>query len=221
MQLLDWLFVGVLSAAILCFLLMLFFMILSIGTGKKQQALRQKKVKNKRKRKRLKRELRQLTQKKKRQRINGLLLFFVSLALGGGAFYARYYQATNLSDYDSNNVVQAYYLMSETTQVVADVKDSDNQAKAENTLRELAARLASYGGKKSSTRITAEGQRLLNRYYTSMKELGLNLNSQTRESLQNQETYDGFLSDIEKTTSQQKQVIDYFGINESALQQKK
>ncbi|MHC5216529.1 hypothetical protein ACYSNR_07665 [Enterococcus sp. LJL128] len=221
MGVLDWLFVGVLSAAILCLLVTLFLIVLSMGTGKKVKLLKQRKPKNKRKRKRLKREIRQLEKKKKKQLRNGILLLLTAGVLAGGAFYAQYYQATNLSDYDSENVVQAYYLMSETEGAVTQVKDGENQVKAEKTLRELAARLASYGGIRSSTRITTEGQLLLNRYYTSVKELGLNLNSQTKDTLQHQETYDGFLKDITKITEQQKKVIDYFGINESALQQKK
>ncbi|WP_087639329.1 MULTISPECIES: hypothetical protein [unclassified Enterococcus] len=133
----------------------------------------------------------------------------------------RYHQATNLGDRDSDGIVEGYYLLNETSQQLEAIEQTENIEKTRKNIRELAAKLSSFGVRYADPRLSVEGQQLLNRYYSQMKELGLNLNNQSIESLKGKETYDIYMSDIKKGQMMQKKVFDYFKVNEGALQQKK
>ncbi len=70
-------------------------------------------------------------------------------------------------------------------------------------------------------RLSAEGQKDLNRLYANMKELGLNLGSQTIETLSDQTTLEAYQADLEKTKTNQKKVFEHFRINEDSLKKNK
>ncbi|WP_375180331.1 hypothetical protein [Enterococcus rotai] len=221
MSLLDWVFIGTLSSAILFALFSLFSIFFLFSTGKKIQQLTRIKTKNTRKRKKIRRALKKVKGKRKKQRWS-LVIFVVLVGiLSSTAFYARYYQATNLGERDSEGIVQGYYLLNETKDQIDVLSESHNPEKSENNLRELAAKLSSFGMRGADGRLTEEGQRLLTRYYNQVKELGLNLNNQSAEMLSNQETREIYLNDLQKAQKTQSKIITYFKINENALKQKK
>ena len=221
MELLDWLFIGLLSLAILSLIFLLVFLTLWVTNGGKLKKLQEAKPKKKKKRKRWRRECRQ-AQQKKRRALRWLLIFLILTGIGaGGAFYTRYYQATNLMQEDSDALIQGYFLLTSIEEQLNQVQGTDNPKKVQGTIYELSARLANYGARRASGRLSVEGQTLLNRLYVNMKELGLNLGNQTVETLQNQEALDGYLADLEKTTTNQKKVFEHFRINEESLKQRK
>lgn len=217
MEILDWLFIGLLSLAILCFVFMLIFSVVTMQTGKKIHRLKVKKPKRKPKLKKWKRACRALM-KKRKQQIRWVITFLLIGIIGlSGAFYSRYYQATNLGKKDSDALVQGYFLISGIEEQLNQVQGTDNPKKVQGTLYDLSARLASYGAHSANGRLSEEGQKQLNRLYSNMKELGVNMGSQTVESLSDQETLDGYKADLKKTQDNQKKVLKYFRINEASL----
>ena len=221
MSLLDWVFIGTLSSAILFALFFLLSIILLFSTGKQIQQLTKIRTKNSRKRKKIKRALKKAKVKQKKQRWSFVICLILVGVLSSTAFYARYYQATNLGERDSEGIVQCYYLLNETKEQINKLSESSSTEKSENNLRELAAKLSSFGMRGADGRLTEEGQRLLTRYYNQVKELGLNLNNQSVEMLDNLETRESYLNDLQKAQKTQSKIITYFKINESALKQKK
>lgn len=185
------------------------------------QQLVKVRTKNAKKRKKIKRMLNKAEIKRKKQGWMFVICVILTCVLSGTAFYARYYQATNLGDRDSEGIVQGYYLLNETSNQINTLSESNNSEKSGNNLRELAAKLSSFGMRGADGRLTEEGQRLLTRYYNQVKELGLNLNNQSVEILSNVETRDTYLNDLQKAQNTQGKIITYFKINEDALKQKK
>ncbi|WP_086314472.1 hypothetical protein A5821_002044 [Enterococcus sp. 7F3_DIV0205] len=221
MLLLDWFFIGLLSGAILISLFALLVLSLSFITNKKEKQLRGKRSKNKRKNKKIKRERYRLKVKKKKQIRSAISLVVLAILLAGGAWYTQFYQKTNLAEEDAANIVQGYYLLSEVEKQIESVKDTANVEKTSSNLRELSAKIASFGIKSANGRLTIEGQQILNRYYIQMKELGLNLNNQSVETLRSEEVYTEYVENLNKVKKIQKKVITYFKVNEAALKNKK
>ncbi|OTN88825.1 hypothetical protein A5819_001317 [Enterococcus sp. 7E2_DIV0204] len=221
MLLLDWVFIATLSSAILFALFSLFCFFRLFQIRKQLNQLSRIRSKNTRKRKKIRRKIKKTTVKLKKQRRNLLVFSILAICLCATAFYSRYYQATNLGEQDSDGIVQGYYLLNETVNQINQLSENNNSEKVENNLRELAAKLSSFGMRGADGRLTSEGQRLLSRYYNQMKELGLNLNNQSSEMVDNPEKREEYISVIQKTQATQKKIIEYFKVNEQALQQKK
>ncbi|MCA5013558.1 MULTISPECIES: hypothetical protein [unclassified Enterococcus] len=221
MTILDGLFIGILSTAILCMIFASAFFVSSFFIRKKIKQLEQRRPKSKKKRKFLKKKIFKLRKRRKKRLRSGLILFMLGGLLAGGTVFSRYHQATNLSDRDSDGIVEGYFLLNKTEQQLAAVKETTNKEKTSKNLRELAAKLSGFGVRYADPRLTLEGQKLLNRYYSQMKELGLNLNNQSAESLQEKTIYDDYVADIKKVQATQKKIFVYFNVNESALEQKK
>lgn len=218
MSVLDWLFIGLLSTAILCLLFVVVFFIQSLVDGGRRKKLQKKRIKNKRKRKKLKREIQRLRRKQTAGLRNALLLLVLGGALGGGAFYSRYYQSHTLGEKDTDAIVQGYYLIDTIEQALNAEDALDNPGKTANTIRDLTGRLSSYGTRVANRRLTTEGQSLLNRQYGYMKELGVNLYAKVDQYLESPEQLAIVQQDIEKIKTQQKKVFEHFKINESSLQ---
>ena len=220
MELLDWFFIILLSLAILSLVFFVGFMIFSIHIGNNIRSMKKIRLKNKRKRKKQLRQRRELEKKRKKQ-IRLVTTFLVcTLVFGSGALYSRYYQATNLGKKDSDAIVQGYYLMNEIQGQLEQVETTENEVKLQKNLYDLSARLASYGAREANGRLSDEGKILLNRLYTNMKELGLNMANQSIETLRNKGVLEGYLADIKKAKENQAKVFTYFNVNENALKQK-
>ncbi|MFC0405057.1 hypothetical protein IGJ55_002225 [Enterococcus sp. AZ170] len=218
---LDWFFIGLLSFAILCLLLLIFclFYFFSITKELKKKQWR-KRPKNKEKRKKWLHVRKSLEKRRKRYLTNVFLLFVVMLITAGSAFYARYYQLTNLTSEDAKVVVQGYLLTEDLKKQMETVKAGGSAEKVYPQFQEVSALLVSYGNRPVSGGLSTEGAKLLTRYYVSMKNVGLNLSTLSQEQLEKQETIDGYLKDIERINERQKAVFKYFKVNESALKQK-
>ncbi|ALS36028.1 hypothetical protein ABID30_000705 [Enterococcus rotai] len=221
MSILDWLFIGILSTAILCIIFSIVCLISYFLTKKERLKIKQRRPKNRKKRRILKKKVHMLMKKGKKQIQLGLTFLLLGIALAGGAAFSRYHQATNLGDRDSDGIVEGYYLLNKTFEQLESIEGTQNVEKTRKNMRELAAKLSGFGIRYADPRLTVEGQQLLNRYYSQMKELGLNLNNQSVESLQEKTTYENYLADIKKVQTIQKKVFTYFNVNETALKQKK
>lgn len=221
MVLLDWFFIGLLSLAILCFLLLLFcfFYFLAI---KKELTKKQwhKRPKTKAKRKKWLQARKTLERRKKRYAGNSFILLVVMVISTGSAFYARYYQLTNLTSEDAKVVVQGYLLTEDLKEQMATIKAGGSVEKVYPQFQEVSALLVSYGNRPVSGGLSTEGAKLLTRYYVSMKNVGLNLSTLSQEQIEKHETIDAYLKDIERINERQKAVFKYFKVNESALKQK-
>nr|WP_087639328.1 hypothetical protein [Enterococcus sp. 9D6_DIV0238]OUZ34616.1 hypothetical protein A5889_000091 [Enterococcus sp. 9D6_DIV0238] len=87
MSILDKIFIGMLSTAILCVILGIIYFIASILTKKKETELKQKKVKNKKKRRLIKKRIQVFIKKRKKQMRLGICFCIVGLFFTSGALY--------------------------------------------------------------------------------------------------------------------------------------
>lgn len=214
---LDWVLIGLLTGAIIFFVLLLAFLLGSFLAGRKLSSLRKRRPKSKKKRRKWARQVKKV-QKQRNGRFKLAILFLLlGISCGGGSYYTNYYQMTNLGDKDSEALVQGYFLIDKIEETFAETEDSP--VKQRDTLYDLSARLASYGANSPDNRLSKEGTLLMKRLYTSMKELGLNLSSITEDTIRNEEVVAEYLEDIGKVKENQQKVFKYFRINESSLKQ--
>lgn len=221
MSILDWTFVALISSALLFVIFAGFSFFLSFSTEKKAQKFKRRPPKNQQKRKRFLAKRRNLEKQKQQQKNLGVLFIICMLLTGGSAFYSRYYQMTNLEAGDSEAIVQSYYLIEDIEEQLANLKNGTNPEKSIKNLREVSSRLASYGVRRPYQGLAEEGQKVLTRHFALMKNLGVNLASQSVESLTNPEIMESYVNDVSKIKESQKRVFEEFKVNESALKQKK
>lgn len=222
MELLDWVFIGLVSVAILCLVFSIISGWLVLKLGSQIKRLKQKRVKKKRNRIRIKRQIRKLERQRKQPKRAWVLFMIVFVLTTGGAASSRYYQSTNLGAADADAIAQGYNLVNQ-------IENQLNQGKSEGAdiekihknIYDLSGRLSSYGARKANGRLSKEGQLLLNRLYSNMKELGLNLSNQSVENLQDSELMASYQVDLEKTKQNQKKVLAYFRVDEKKLQESK
>lgn len=173
---------------------------------------------NKQKRKRWKRRLIDVKKGQKRRLKRLLLSFVLSLLLAGGAGYARYYQAMNLTRKDSDAVAKSYYLVRDFEKELEVVKKEEKMTnKTQETLRHVTTSMASYGIEKADSNNALEGQLLLNKYYDSVKQLGANASIQINNLADNDELAASFLVDSEKIKKIEKQILVFYKVSEEAL----
>ncbi|EOI06365.1 hypothetical protein UAY_00416 [Enterococcus moraviensis ATCC BAA-383] len=220
MTILDWFFIVSLSIASVGLLFAGTSFYLMIQTKKALKKVKRTKVKKKKK-KQKRRKIRELTRKSKKQRTFGIVLSILFLLSTLSAGYSLYYQSMHLSQKDSKAVIQGYYLVDNIEKELQAAKTTDNDVKAGKNIKLLAGQLSSYGIYKATIRNTEQGQKTLNKYYKSMKELGINLSSQTDEFFKDETLLNAFEADVAAVKKNQEAVVSYFKINEKALVNKK
>lgn len=221
MSLLDWLFIGQLSFATLCFLFIFFFFFYSLSIRKELKKSKWKKrPKNKVKRKRWIKARKQLEKRRKRSNRNVIVFLVLVIIASGGAFYSRYYQMTHLTAEDAKSVVQGYFMTEDMEKKLITMKEGGSIEKEYPTYQEISSLIVTYSNRSVSDGLSEEGKRLLTRYNVGLKNLGANLHSLSEQQLEDKELIDGYLNDIQKMKKQQKEVFKYFRVNESALKRK-
>ncbi|ALS02831.1 hypothetical protein ATZ33_16040 [Enterococcus silesiacus] len=220
MTILDWFFIVSLSIASVGLLFAGTSFYLMIQTKKALNKVKRTKVKKKKK-KQKKRKIRELTKKSKKQWTFGIVLSLLFVLSMLSASYSLYYQAMHLSQKDSKAVIQGYYLVGNIEKELQAAKTTDNDIKAGKNIKLLAGQLSSYGIYKATIRNTEQGQKTLNKYYKSMKELGINLSSQTDGFFKDEMLLNEFEADVAAVKKNQAAVVSYFKINEKALVNKK
>ena len=221
MSVLDWLFVGLLSSAILFCVLGIGVLGFSLKVRSDHRTLQAKRPKQKKRKKRWQRQCNALKKRQWRFLRRGVVLLVLAGVSVGLGFYSRYYQATNLNENDSEIIVQSYFLVGEVQKELVSIQEGADPGKSYGRLKEILGMLISYTNQLPSAHLTQEGQQLLRRYYNRAKEFGLNVDKQSAESLSKPELLSELLADIEKIQNEQQTVFKTYGVNESALKQKK
>lgn len=222
MTILDRLFIGGVAVAIVLFLLAVYYLIQVIRTQTKLSSLPKKRLKNRKKNKRIAKQKVQLKKAKKKQLTSMLVSVILASLLVVGMRYLSYYQSMNLSSDDSDIVVKSYYLLEDFEKELEIAKNKeDDEEKVRQNIRYLATSMTSQGIKKASGINTEEGQIILNRYYNSVKQLGMNASTQTYNFYGNAQLVDNFLEDIQKIKEYEKAAFTYYKVDESALSKEK
>lgn len=222
MTILDQLFIGGISVAIVLFFLACYFLFQSIRTQKKLTKLPRRKSKNKKKNKHIAQKRLSLKKGRKRSLISFSLSLISAILLLSGACYLSYYQAMNLTSDDSDTLVKCYYLIRDFEKELITAKaGEEDELKIQQNIRYLATSMTSQGTKKSSKINTEEGQLTLNRYYNAVKQLGMNASTQTNNFYGNAQLVDAFLDDIKKSETYEKAAFNYYKVDESALSKEK
>ncbi|MBO0445117.1 MULTISPECIES: hypothetical protein [Enterococcus] len=221
MSILDWAFIALLSCAILFFLFSILSLVFAIQMRTKYTTLKTKKLKNKRKRKKLKKVINKTHKAMKKQFRRVILLFLLMLIMAGGAAYSRYYQQTTLEKEDANIIVQSYFLIEEVDKQLTSAQEGASAEAIEERVREVSSLLVTYGNNKAFGGLSLDRQKSLNRYYTKIRELGANLSNVNREKIATTEYIETYQKTIKQLQTNQKNIFKLFGINESALKQKK
>ncbi|MFK4568046.1 hypothetical protein [Enterococcus sp. UD-01] len=217
MTILDWFFIISLSLASLGLVFSGISFYLMLQTKRKLKKVKRTKVKKK-KQKQKRRTIKKLIKQGKRQRNIGIVLTLLFLLTGFTAGYSLYYQAMHLSEKDSKAVVQGYYLMTNLEKELETAQTTENEVKSGKNIKNLAGQMSSYGIYKATIRNSQAGQKALNKYYKSMKELGINLSSQPNDFFKNEALFNDFNTDLATVKKNHKLVVDYFNINEEALE---
>lgn len=215
---LEWIYIGTLSIGSLSVIGLCYFIFRLISLRKNLKTLDKSKPKGKKAKRNKKRQ--KIVLSRKKQSI--LILFIVSLVSSliffGSSAYIRYYQAMNLTPEDSKSIVTSYYLIRDFEDQLNLLKDKkDDQTKLEQNIRQLSTSMASYGTKKANTLNSVDGQLVLNRYYNSVKQLGMNASTQTKNFYGNSELVNQFLKDIQGAKDYEGDVFKYYKVDKAVL----
>ena len=216
---LELVFIGLGITAFIFVFTSLLFLVLFLLQQRQIKLLDQKKgQRGRRRRARRKRQLRH----KQRQSLRWLLLFVLLVGLtGGSAVVTKKFMSTALTQADLEAVERSYYLVAD---FEAELNKVAEQSEAEATLvgnlTYLTNSLASYGLKKASLINAPEGQRLLNRYYNSLKEFALNTATANELFYGNQGLIDEYQADLARIKENQQTVLTYFDVDEAVLKGK-
>lgn len=219
----EWVILISASLAILSIIMFLICLMSFLGNKQKLLTIKNNKPQKKRSQRKWRRDLQKTTTAKKSSGRNTLLFFLLlvlSTSVGG---YSKYYQMTNMTKGDTENIVSGYYLLGQVEeQLTAASKENSNAEQLSSNIHTLAVRIASFSAKKGNDRASEEGQLLMNRYYARMGQFGINLSSQDYQELVTEpETLKNYFKDIEGIKQAQKKLLDFYKIDEASLNQKK
>lgn len=221
MTVLDWLAVISASLGILFFIGIAVLIVLIIGLGRRIRTLKHVRVKNKIKKKKLMKERRYLQATRKKYAVMIFFFFFFSIGGAAGSAYTVYYQSTNLGTKDQEAIVKGYYyLLDIEGEVEAGKARSADLTEVNQNIDILTSRLSAFALYKADYRINSEGQLRLNRYYSGVKQLGINLSSRPKEFYADETQYAEFIQELNKVKESQATVFKMFGVDESSLELK-
>lgn len=221
MLLLECLILISVSLAILTTII-LFFLLFSLFYNLKN--IKKLKVKSRLKRRgqrKLYRKIEKLSAILKRNQKSILLniaLLVISVSVGG---YSLYYQRSGMTKIDTENIISGYYLVGQIEQQLGLISQKKLLEKeSELNIHTLAIKMASYSAKKSSDHQSKDGQLLLNKYYSEIGQLGVNLSSQNYSDLsEKKEIMVGYIKDLGSIKVIQTKVLNFYKINETSLNQ--
>lgn len=220
MSILDWIIISGLSLAVLLLFLGTVYIVLTIKVSQLLKKLPKKRPKDAKKRKKITKKKNVFTLKRRKNIKRAIFFLVMALFSTVGAFYARYYQMTTLTTSDGNAIIQSYFLTDEIEKGFVSLQEDASPEKIKNTLQERSSLLTSYGTTDPSAALTMEGKRLLKRYFTRIREYGVNVYSLNVAQLEDAETVTKYLKDLEEIKEMQKKIFEQFGINQSALKKK-
>lgn len=217
---LDWIIIGAISLGIICLILVIAAFVATFQTASQLKQLGGK-PKARSSKKKWRRQRSRYEKAKQRHLKTGFALLAVTLVVSGIGGYAKYYQMTNMTAADTENIVTGYYLIDQMTEQLTTIEGNDNEEKANANIHALAVRMASFASKKGSDRGTKESQLLLNRYYARMGQVGINLASQKASVLiEDKALLESYLQDLDRVEESQNKVLSFYKIDEKSLSQK-
>lgn len=219
---LDWLIIGAISLGILTIIMMMVAFVAMLRASATVKQLSAAKPKGRKAKKKWQRQLKRATKSRQKKLRTSVALLITSMVIGGVGGYAKYYQMTNMTAKDTENIVTGYYLLNQMTEQLNELADgAGNEEKMTANIQTLAVRMASFTSKKGSSRGTKESQLLLNRYYARMGQLGVNLSSQKASSLkEDTDTLTDYVTDVERVQAAQQKVLSFYKIDEKSLAEK-
>lgn len=214
----DTVYIIVLSIGCLTFIGTLYFLLRFFNIKKQIKELVITTAKNKKAKRNKKHQQAILNKKKQSVLMSSLVSLIFSIIIFSGTAYSRYYQAMNLSKEDSESIVKSYYLIRDFEEQLILMQDKkDDQGKLEQNIRKLSTSMASYGTKKANKLNSLDGQIRLNRYYNSVKQIGMNASTQTKNFYGNSDVVNGFLKDIQGAKDYEGDVFRYYKVDKSVL----
>lgn len=207
-----------------CCIIFLLFGLLSIVLfvrNKRQiKTIKRQKNKNRNEKKKNKYKIMSLEKSRKKSIWSIIICLLLAITSGVGASYVTYYQSINLTKQDSENIVEAYYLITDIEkQFEFAGSTQENNGNVTDAIRKYAGQMASFNSRRASDLNKEDGQILLNRYYNLVKEIGVNASTQPQAFYGNKELAEEFLADIERVRTYQKDVFTYYQVNEKELKE--
>ena len=210
MSILEWTYLGLFISSLIFLLTSITLLVIYIYN--------QRKIKKMRRKKKYKRKIPSLKKQRKKTLVFLIICLFLSVITGAGAAYTSYYQSVNLTEKDSQSVVDGYYYLADFKKQLVLIQNGKAEEKAvTENIQNLSSYMAAYSGKRASDLNTGEGQVVLNRYYNALKELGINASRQSQEFIGDSDLVEEFLSDVEKAERYQLEAFKYYKVDESAL----
>lgn len=222
MSVLETLFIILVACTLLSTMGIFLYLILFYNTKKSIRSLMNKRFKSRKKNKKITRKKNKLIKKKNKYRYSMIITVICAAIFGGGSLYISYYQSMNLTNNDSDAVVKGYYFLQDFQEQLDIAKnEGDSKDKLEQNIRYLSTAMASYGIQKASTLNSKEGQLVLNRYYISLKQIGMNASTQTTNFYGNPSLVSEFNEDIKRVKEYEKAAFDYFKVDSTVFSENK
>lgn len=217
MEVLQWIFIIGVAITIISIIFVLYFLLYFVNQTRKLKKIQTKR--NSKKQKRLIKDLQQ-TKKSAIKKILGFTAF--AILVGSLSGYTTYYQATNLSEADMSHISDGFYYLRDLEEELKQIQeDTTDEEQNQQTINFVVTSLAGYSVIKANTLNTIEGQRILNRYYSAMAELGINISRNSLLLSTDEKIMKESLEDIAKVQSYQKKALDFFKVDKSALEAQK
>ncbi|MBW9325015.1 hypothetical protein FG877_15935 [Enterococcus casseliflavus] len=144
----------------------------------------------------------------------GLFIGFICLGIGLSLCQTR---PDQLDEPDTRRVGESYELISTLRKELEAAKEPSEQGEAiTQRIRTLGSLLSSYELQRASQNNSHEGQVILNRYYSSLQQLGANT-SRVETFIEREELIERFLSEIALVEENQEAVFTYYGIREAKI----
>lgn len=174
-----------------------------------------KRIKNKRK----KRQLEAYRFYSQKILLCGSISLFICLLCGGVSGYVMYDQQMTMSKEDQKALVEGYYLTADFEKELQTILEKDiDEAKSIQNIQSLGSLMASYSSKKANHLTQQKGQQKINKYYQTIKELGINATTQSQEMVTNKDILDNYLVDVKKIEGIQKDIFKFYKVDETELE---
>lgn len=178
-----------------------------------------KKKKNRKKKKRFKKNKFLLEKSIKKQQHSIIVLIILEVLLISGLYGFIYYQNANISSTDSDLIVRGYFLVDDFTKEIekASATSNDEEASKQN-IKYLALSMATYSNKTANTSNTKEGQRLINKYYKQIGQLGMNATRDINSFYGNKnDILASYKSELARVKENESKAFEYYKINANSL----
>lgn len=210
--------VGLISL-ILIFLILLIACSILLFVKKKELKTFLKKKKNRKNKKRFKRNKILLEKETKKNKKRLIFLVILELLLSICLYGFIYYQNANISSTDSDLIVRGYFLVDDFTKEIEKASDTSNDEEAsKQNIKYLALSMATYSNKTANTSNTKEGQRLINKYYKQIGQLGMNATRDINSFYGNKnDILDSYKSELARVKANENKAFEFYKINANAL----